>query len=62
LNNYFNVFKNSYVLLNKGSSLKLNDEITISVKNISANSKPEEIKKIDPKQTILEGNSKHIKI
>jgi hypothetical protein len=53
LNNYFNVFKNSYVLLKKGSSLKLNDEISIIVKDISSNSKPEKIKKIGPNPTIL---------
>ncbi|WP_296623392.1 hypothetical protein [Marivirga sp.] len=42
-------------------SLKLNDKITITVKDISSNSKPEKIKKIDPNQTILEGKLKAYK-
>ncbi len=43
------------------SSLKLNDEISIIVKDISSNSKPEKIEKIDPNQTILEGKLKAYK-
>lgn len=40
------------------SSLKLDDRIKITVKEISSNSKPEKVKKVEPNNSIIEGKLK----